>query len=101
MRCLLAWARGSWTASGNIRYTGSTDATAGKNDGVPAYATLDLNAGYSLKRPLYKKFGRGARIALGIGNLFNAQPTWVDTLAGYRGVSPIGRTYSLTMTVPL
>ena len=83
-----------------MRYTGPVAGT-GSISGVPATTIFDINAGYRSSRPLWRKFGRDLRVAVGIDNLFDHPPPVADTTSGYRSGSPLGRTYTCAVTVPL
>jgi hypothetical protein len=50
--------------------------------------------------PLGKRSAKGPQIGLGIANVFNASPPYVDTLTGFRGGSPLGRVAELTLRMP-
>lgn len=98
----LAWSRQAWNAGTTFRYTGATPADPGQNNAIPADAQVDVRVGYQFGRHANRPFARGGvRVALEIGNVFNAQPVWADTVSGYRGGSLLGRTYELTLSVPL
>lgn len=45
--------------------------------------------------------GRGLQIAVGLGDLLEGSPPYADTINGFRSGSGLGRTYSLTMRMPL
>jgi hypothetical protein len=98
---LASWNRAGWNVSTRMRYTGPVLAGPESGSGVPAITIFDVNAGYRFQRPLWKKFGRGLRVAVGIENVFDRPPPFADTLSGYRSGSPLGRTYTCAVTVPL
>lgn len=94
---LLAWSRKAWNASLRGRYTGAVAATP-EFTGLKAATTFDLHAGFRLRPPTKPGVRGETRIALSIGNLFNTGPQWADTLSGYQSGSPLGRTYSLSVS---
>ncbi|HEX2852128.1 MAG TPA: hypothetical protein VHO24_02740 [Opitutaceae bacterium] len=96
-----AWSRKAWNTSVRFRYTGALAASASNVVGVEATQNVDLNVGYRFQSPLWKKFGRGTRVLLRVENVFDRDPPFADTVAGYRGGSPLGRAFSLAVTVPL
>jgi iron complex outermembrane recepter protein len=96
-----AWNRNAWNASLRVRYLGALPASASNLLGVEATQTVDLNVGYRFQSPLWKKFGRGTRVAVRIENVFDRDPAFADTISGYRNGSPLGRAYSVAVTVPL
>jgi iron complex outermembrane receptor protein len=96
-----AWSRKAWNTSVRFRYTGALAASASNSFGVEAAKNVDLNIGYRFQSPLWKKFGRGTRVLLRIENVFDEDPPFADTIVGYRGGSPLGRAFSVAVTVPL
>lgn len=101
MHGLLAWSRRSWNAGASVQYVGGTPSDPGMNNAIPATTQVDFRIGYEFRRWAPHPGARGVRVALDLGNIFNAQGTWADTVSGYRGGSLIGRTYNLTVSVPL
>ncbi len=96
----LSWSHEGWTASLRGNHTGSVT-TAIIDDDLPAYTEFAFNLGYRWQEPLWGDFGRGTRLMAHIENLFDRDPPFADTLNGYRGGSPLGRTLSLSLEVPL
>ena len=99
---LIDWSRAGWNASARVRHTGALAPARGVDHGLGAYTVLDLNAGWRLRtaaRP--ERRPQEWRVTMGIGNLFDAPPPWADTVSGYRGGSPLGRTYSVAFTTEL
>ncbi len=95
---LATWQRGPFSASVNFRHTGRYAAFGTE---IAAYDTLGLTTGYRFIHPIWGKVGRGVRILARIGNLLGEDPPYADTVRGYTGGSPLGRTYQLTLSVPL
>jgi iron complex outermembrane receptor protein len=95
-----SWNCNAWMASMRVDYTGR--AQAGLNgEGIPAQTLVSLNAGWRFKAKIAPTRTAQYRIAVGIGNLFDRPPSRADTISGYRGGSPVGRTYQLTLSAAL
>ena len=92
------WQRGSWEAGATFTRSGR-----GRYAGIPysAFASLDTRLIYQIDEPFGGRFVSNLRIGAGIQNLFDADPPFADTLSGFRGGSPFGRTYELTLRAPL
>ena len=95
-----SWNYKAWMASVRVDYTGEIEAVPG-GEGVPAQTLVTLNTGWRFRHNLSPKRSVQYRIALGIGNLFDREPARADTLSGYRGGSPLGRTYTCTFSASL
>jgi hypothetical protein len=98
----LAWSRRGGNASLRVRYSGALAATGTSLNAIGATTLVDLNAGYrfqSKPSPLARK--KDLRLTAGIGNVFDEPPPWVDHVNGFRSGSPLGRTYSLALTLAL
>jgi len=98
----LAWSRRGGNASLRVRYSGALAATGTSLNAIGATTLVDLNAGYrfqSKPSPLARK--KDLRFTVGIGNVFDEPPPWVDHVNGFRSGSPLGRTYSLALTLAL
>ncbi|HEX2100384.1 MAG TPA: hypothetical protein VHF69_06965, partial [Candidatus Synoicihabitans sp.] len=95
-----SWTLAGWTVSLRADHTGEIT-TGIVDDDLPAYTEFDLNVGYRWQRPLWGRFGRGTRVMLSIDNLLDRDPPLADTLNGYRGGSPLGRSIRLAVTIPL
>jgi hypothetical protein len=92
----LSWSHESWNASTRVRHTSAIEGTDGAFNGVEASTTVDVNVGYRLRLRGDNDRRRDLRLNVGIGNLFDRDPPFADTVVGYRGGSPLGRTYSLS-----
>ena len=95
-----SWTRLGWTVSLRADHTGEVT-TGIVDDDLPAYTEFDLNIGYRWPAPIWGRFGRGLRIMASIDNLLDREPPLADTLNGYRGGSPVGRSIQIAVTVPL
>lgn len=85
---------GSWGAYGSFNYSGT-----GTYAGLPyaSFGTVDARVAYELDKPLGGWLGRTLRISAGIQNLLNRNPPFANTITGFHGGSPLGRTYELTV----
>ena len=97
----MAWSRGLWNASAHLRHTEALPATEDAFNGIDPSTTVDLNFG---RRWLLREEGQGGKrrelkLVLGVDNVFDKDPPWADTVTGYQGGSPLGRTYSGAITL--
>jgi hypothetical protein len=85
------WRLRKWDAGAFANYAGS-----GRYAGLPygSFATLDLRVGYQFEHPWGGRLGR-LRIGAAIQNLLDRDPPFANTITGFRGGSPLGRTYEL------
>ena len=92
------WQRGNWNAAMDYNY-----ASGGRYAGVPyaSFGTLDARFGYLIDTRFGGRFGTRLRLGAGIQNLFDRDPPFANTLSGFRGGSPLGRSFELTLRVPL
>jgi hypothetical protein len=92
------WSRGPWSATTAYTYT-----SGGQYAGLPysSFATLDARAAYELEWPFDGRFGSTVRVGVGIQNVLDRDPPFANTLTGYRGGSPLGRTYEVTLRMPI
>ncbi len=95
-----SWNFKAWMASLRVDYTGEIEPAA-RGEGVPAQTLVTLNTGWRFRQKLGPKRAVQYRLGLGIANLFDKPPARADTISGYRGGSPLGRTYSLTLSATL
>ncbi len=98
VRTQLSWNWESWHVSTSARFV---DEIPQGELTQPATTDLDVRIGYRFRRPVFKKWGQDLRVTAGFGNLLEGAPPYADTLNGFRRGSPLGRTYSLTIRVPL
>jgi len=91
------WRRGNWRAAAIYTYS-----SGGQYAGLTysSFATLDLRMGYEFASPFGGRFGNTLRIGAGIQNVLDRDPPFANTLTGYRGGSPLGRAYEVTLRVP-
>ena len=85
---------GNWGAYGSFNYAGG-----GTYAGLPyaSFGTLDARVAYQFDKPFSGWLGRTLRVSAGIQNLLNRDPPFANTITGFHGGSPLGRTYELTV----
>jgi iron complex outermembrane recepter protein len=91
------WRLGKWSAAAVYNYS-SGGQYAGL--GYSSFATLDLRVAYEVESPFGIRFGRRLRIGAGVQNVLDRAPPFANTLTGYRGGSPLGRSYEVNVRVP-
>lgn len=112
----LFWRKGSWNASAFLWHLdGFKTNNAGSNSvansatviyyPTPAVTKLDLRVGYNFKNGIIRGYGKNVRASLGVNNALDKQPPFSDTLWGYNaGLHSqlmMGRTYELSLAIPL
>ncbi len=100
VRGRFSWANHGWNFSLHVTHTSALAATATGGE-IPAYTNVNLNAGYRFDNPVLGAFGKGLRVALGVANVLDDPPPFADVINGYRGGSPLGRTATMSFTLPL
>lgn len=100
------WNRGPWNLSVFGTYLSSFNSNLAGNTlsplGIPSQTKFDVRAGYEFKEGIWRGYGKGLRVQAGIGNIFDEEPPFSDTVFGFNGAlhSPLGRTYELGMVLP-
>jgi len=100
------WSGGNFNASANATYlSGFASNRAGNNRSplaIPSQMLVDVRVGYEFVDGLWREYGKGARVSLGIGNVLDEEPPFADTIFGFNGAlhSPLGRTYQLSLSLP-
>jgi hypothetical protein len=91
------WRLGKWNAAAIYTYS-----SGGQYAGLTysSFATLDMRVGYEIESPFGGRFGNTFRIGAGVQNVLDREPPFANTLTGYRGGSPLGRAYEVTLRVP-
>jgi outer membrane receptor protein involved in Fe transport len=91
------WRLGKWRAAAAYTYS-----SGGQYLGLAysSFATLDLRVGYEIESPFGNRFGKTLRVGAGVRNVLDQEPPFANTLTGYRGGSPLGRAYEVTLRVP-
>ena len=88
---------GKWRAAAVYTYS-----SGGQYAGLAysSFATLDLRVAYEIESPFGARFGNTLRIGAGVQNVLDREPPFANTLTGYRGGSPLGRSYEVNVRVP-
>lgn len=104
----LSWNKGPWTASTSFSYmSGFNSNQAGvvpSTYTTPAMHLIDLRATYEFKQAVWGKFGKGARLGVGIANLEDKEPPFFNNIygfnAGLHGRWAFGRTLETSFAIP-
>ncbi len=103
------WTGGPWNASAFISYIDSFRTNQAGNSltftyGVPSVYKVDVRGGYDFRRGVWRGYGKGLRVSAGIGNVFDEEPPFSDTVFGFNGglhsAYALGRSYDLSFTLP-
>ncbi len=105
----LYWNKGPWSASSTFSYmSGYKSNLAGavtSTFGTPAMHMIDVRGTYEFKNGIWRRYGRGVRVGVGIANLEDKEPPFSNNIygfnAGLHGRWVFGRTYELSIVVPL
>lgn len=110
------WRKGSWNGSAflwhldgfNSNNAGSinvANSAAVTYFPTPAVSKIDLRGGYDFKNGLWRSYGKGVRVSVGISNILDKQPPYSATLwgfnAGLHRELILGRTYELSFSIPI
>ncbi len=111
----LFWRKGRWNASAYFWYLdgfGSNNAgnpLVGNSGGevffpTPSVTKLDLRATYEFTDGIWRGYGKGLRVGLGVNNVFDKEPPFSDTVygfnAGLHSQLLLGRAYELSFVLP-
>lgn len=111
----LFWDSGPFSASVFVNYVDGFDTNLVGNSFVsnnttqifgstPAVTKVDVRGGYTFRKGVWRGYGKGLRINGGIGNVFDTEPPFSDTVFGYNGGLHshlvVGRSYELSFVVP-
>lgn len=111
----LFWNKNNWNGSAFLsRVDGFTNNNAGNNlvsnstaitfFPTPAVTKLDLRIGYEFRKGLWREYGKGLRVSLGINNVFDKEPPYSDTVWGFNaGIHSqyiLGRSYEFSFVQP-
>jgi len=112
----LYWAGGGWNASAFLWHLdGFASNSAGSINTVNSTAVLyypisavnkvDVRLGYEFRNGVWRGHGKGLRILASVDNVADEKPPFSDTVWGYNaGLHALlvqGRTYGLSVTIPL
>ncbi len=92
------WSRGQWNAMVRAQHRDALPANLGVFNGIGALTTLDFNVGRRWKLSQTDRVNGELKSVVGVENVFDRPPARADTVSGYRGGSPLGRTYSAALT---
>ena len=92
------WSRGPWNAMVRAQHRDALPANIGAFNGIGSLTTLDFNVGRRWKLSESGRMQGDLKSVVGVENVFDRPPSWADTVSGYRGGSPLGRTYSAALT---
>jgi len=110
------WSKGNWNASAFLWYVdGFRSNSAGNNlvqnspavvyNPTPAVTKLDLRAAYEFKDGVWRGYGKGLRLGVGVNNVFDKEPPFSDTVWGFNaGIHSqliLGRAYEFSFSLPL
>jgi outer membrane receptor protein involved in Fe transport len=66
---------------------------------------IDVRASYEFRQGIFRHYGRGVRVGVGIANLEDKEPPFANNIygfnAGLHGRWVFGRTYEFSVIVPL
>ncbi|HRJ46487.1 MAG TPA: TonB-dependent receptor [Opitutaceae bacterium] len=111
----LFWRKGNWNASAFLWYldgfkTNNSGNTLVSNNTViaynptPAVAKLDLRASYEFRDGVWRGYGKGLRVGVGVSNVFDKEPPFSDTVwgfnAGLHSQLTLGRAYEFSFVLP-
>jgi iron complex outermembrane receptor protein len=102
------WNQGPWNAALFYYYLdGFATNSAGNSlatHPVSSVDKLDLRAGYEFSKGVWRGYGKNLRVMVGIGNVFDQEPPFSDTVYGYNGGLhsqwALGRSYELSFVLP-
>lgn len=112
----LFWRKGNWNASAFLWYVDGFRSNSAGNNLVqnntavvyyptPAVTKLDLRAAYEFKDGVWRGYGKGLRLGVGVNNVFDKEPPFSDTVWGFNaGIHSqliLGRAYEFSFSLPL
>lgn len=112
----LFWRKGNWNASAFLWYVDGFRSNSAGNNLVqnntavvyyptPAVTKLDLRAAYEFKDGVWRGYGKGLRLGVGVNNVFDKEPPFSDTVwgfnAGIHNQLILGRAYEFSFSLPL
>ena len=110
------WNKGDWSGSAFYsRVNGFTNNSAGNTltaNGTtityyptPAVSKLDVRVGYEFRNGIWRDYGKGLRVNVGVNNVFDQEPPFSDTIwgfnAGLHSQYIMGRAVELSFVLPL
>ncbi|MBX7121709.1 MAG: TonB-dependent receptor [Opitutaceae bacterium] len=103
------WRKGPWSGSLFATYLGKFETNRAGNSltftyPTPAIYKVDVRGGYQFQNGVWRGYGKGLRISGGIGNVFDKEPPFSDTVFGYNGglhsIYVLGRSYEISFNLP-
>lgn len=108
------WRRGPWSASAFATYLDAFGSNRSGNAltfpvsanlqyfGISSQIRVDVRGGYEFARGLFRGYGKGLRVNAGIGNVFDRDPPFSNTIFGFNGAlhNALGRTYEFSFALP-
>lgn len=103
------WNKGPWGASLFYTYldgfrSNKAGNTFTSNYGIPGISLVDVSATYRFKHAVYRNYGKGLGLRVGISNVFDTKPPFSDTIFGFNGGLHsswvLGRTVETAVTIP-
>jgi outer membrane receptor protein involved in Fe transport len=110
------WRKGDWSASTFVSYidgfqsNNSGNALVANNTAVifnptPGITKVDVRVGYEFRKGLWREYGKGLRMNVGVNNVFDKEPPFSDTIWGFNaGIHSqfiLGRSLELSFVLPL
>jgi len=110
------WNKGDWSGSAFYsRVNGFTSNSAGNTltanstsvtyYPTPAVSKLDVRVGYEFRNGIWRDYGKGLRVNVGVNNVFDQEPPFSDTIwgfnAGLHSQYIMGRAVELSFVLPL
>ncbi len=110
------WRKGDWSGSAFFSYQDGFQSNNSGNSLVandtaiiyfptPSVAKLDLRLGYEFRNGIWREYGKGLRVNVGVNNVFDKKPPFSDTVwgfnAGLHSQYILGRALELSFVLPL
>ncbi len=105
----ILWSGGPWNASIFASFLDSFETNRAGNSltftyGAPSVYKIDVRGGYQFEKGVWRGYGKGLRVSGGIGNVFDKEPPFSDTVFGYNGglhsAYALGRSYEISFALP-
>ena len=105
----LYWNKGPWTASSSLSYMSGFKSdragiTSNTISNTPAMHLIDVRGAYEFKDRVWRKYGRGLRLGIGIANLTDEKPPFSNNIYGFNagvyGRWAFGRTIEFSFSQP-
>ena len=115
MNAAIFWRKGDFSGSAFVSYLDGFNSNSAGNVLVannsaityyptPAVTKLDLRGSYEFRQGLWRGYGKGLRVSLGVNNVFDKEPPFSDTIwgfnAGLHSQYILGRSYEFAFVLP-